>query len=256
VGSPTSPPDPNDAARRQLDIQRNWLLNPLPPASNVCPICRGARSPEYSRCYQCHQAHRRSGGLLADAVVPISYSPDDGQHYYQLKAYKSPTSPNRLAQFRLAVLYTAFIGQHLGCLQRAASGPFTHIATVPSTRARPGVHPLQQVVHTAHAATPFVMVVANLTYGNVREFHADRFQVSPFPDGRAARVLLVEDLWVTGARVQSLAHALRQAGATAVVAVTLGRQIKHDHAPSRPLLDIARKRPFQLDHCTIDDTGA
>jgi len=39
---------------------------------------------------------------LSDAVVPISYSPDNGQHYYQLKVYKSPTSPNRLAQFRLA----------------------------------------------------------------------------------------------------------------------------------------------------------
>jgi hypothetical protein len=101
VGSPTSPPsDPNQAAREQFNIQRNWLLNPLPPSRSVCAVCRGARDPGFARCYPCNQAFRRSGGLLADAVVPISYSPDNGQHYYQLKVYKSPTSPNALAHYR------------------------------------------------------------------------------------------------------------------------------------------------------------
>jgi adenine/guanine phosphoribosyltransferase-like PRPP-binding protein len=54
-------------------------------------------------------------------------------------------------------------------------------------------------------------------------------------------VLLVEDLWVTGARVQAMADALKKAGAATVVAVALGRQVNHDHAPSRPVLDSARR---------------
>jgi hypothetical protein len=221
VGSPTSPSDPRRAAHEQFNIQRNWLLNPLSPSRTVCPICRGARDLGYPRCYPCNQAHRRSGGILADAVVPISYSPDDGQHYHQLKVYKSPTSPNRLAQFRLAVLYAAFFNTHRNCLERAAGGAFTHVATVPSTRARIGIHPLQQIIQVAAQTPP--------------------------------RILLLEDLWVTGARAQSMAHALKQAGATTVVTVALGRQINHDHLPSRPLLEAARRASFDLDRCAIDD---
>ena len=255
MGSPTSPPpDPNQAAQEQFNIQRNWLLNLLPPSRTVCPICRGARDPDYPRCYACNQAYRRSGGILADAVAPISYSPDDGQHYHQLRVYKSPTSPNQLAHFRLAVLYTLFYNNHRPCLQLGAGGAFTHVATVPSTRARAGIHPLQQIIQVAHSALPLIAATANPAYGNAREFARDRFHVPPFTAGPSSpRVLLLEDLWVTGARAQSMAHALKETGAAAVVVVALGRQVNHGHPPSRPLLDTARHTPFDLNRCAIDD---
>lgn len=256
MGSPTSPPsDPNQAAREQFNIQRNWLLNPLPPSRSVCAVCRGARDPGFARCYPCNQAFRRSGGLLADVVVPISYSPDNGQHYYQLKVYKSPTSPNALAHFRLAVLFTVFMGRHRQCLQRAAGGAFTHMAIVPSTRARPGVHPLRQIAELTNPGLPLVAGAANPTYGNVREFVLDRFHV-PRLETMSPRVLLIEDLWVTGARVQAMAHALKKAGASTVVAVALGRQINHDHAPSRPVFEAARAQAFDLSRCAVDDPPA
>ena len=50
-----------------------------------------------------------------------------------------------------------------------------------------------------------------------------------------------------------MAHALTQAGAAAVA---LGRQINHDHPPSRPLPDAARRTPFDLSHCATDDLYA
>jgi hypothetical protein len=53
-----------------------------------------------------------------------------------------------------------------------------------------------------------------------------------------------------------MAHALKKAGAATVVAVTLGRQINHDHTPSRPLLDTARLQTFDLSRCAIDDLSA
>jgi predicted amidophosphoribosyltransferase len=255
LGSPTwpQPEPPNQAVQEQFNIQRNWLLNLIPPSRSVCPICRGARDPDYPHCYACNQAHRGSGGVLSDAVVPISYSPDNGQHYYQLKVYKSPTSPNRLAQFRLAVLYTLFFNTHRGCLQRAAGGPFTHIATVPSTRARAGIHPLQQIIQVAHSSLPLIAGTANEAYGNVREFARDRFHIPPLAANQPPpRILLLEDLWVTGARAQSMAHALKHAGAATVVTVALGRQINHAHPPNRPLLEAARQTPFNLNRCAID----
>jgi hypothetical protein len=187
--------------------------------------------------------------------VPISYSPNDGQHYHQLKVYKSPTSPNRLAQFRLAVLYAAFFNTHRKCLERAAGGAFTHVATVPSTRARVGIHPLQLIIQVAHGPLPLIAATANEAYGNAREFARDRFHAPPLAAAAQTppRILLLEDLWVTGARAQSMAHALKQADATTVVTVALGRQINHDHPPSRPLLEAARKTSFDFNRCAIED---
>jgi predicted amidophosphoribosyltransferase len=255
VGSPASrQPRPDQSIHTQFNIQRNWLLNPLPPSREVCPVCRGARDFGYPRCYSCTQAYSRSGGILADAVVPISYSPDDGQHYYQLKVYKSPTAPNRLAHFRLAVLYTLFASTHRACLERVAGGGFTHVATVPSTRARPGMHPLQQIVAVAHGTLPLVLGTANQAYGNTREFQPDRFHIPVFgSEIPPPKVLLLEDLWVTGARADSMAHALKLAGATAVITVALGRQMNHSFPPNRAILDKARQRPFDLNRCPLDD---
>jgi len=66
--------------------------------------------------------------------------------------------------------------------------------------------------------------VADPRYGNAREFHGDRFTVSTISTTRdPARVLLLEDLWVTGARAQSMAHALKRSGAASVIIVALGR---------------------------------
>ncbi len=50
-----------------------------------------------------------------------------------------------------------------------------------------------------------------------------------------------------------MAHALKQAGAATVVTVALGRQINHDHPPSRPLLETAQQTPFDLNRCALDD---
>lgn len=186
--------------------------------------------------------------------MSISYSPDDGQHYHQLKVYKSPTSPNRLAQFRLAVLYALFFNTHRSCLEHAAGGPFTHVATVPSARARAGIHPLQQIIQVAHSSLPLIAAAANPAYGNAREFARDRFHVPPLAVTRTPpRILLLEDLWVTGARAQSMAHALKHASAATVITVALGRQINHNHPPSRPLLETARKAPFDSNRCALDD---
>jgi hypothetical protein len=243
-------------AQEQLSIQQAWLRNMMPPTRDVCPVCRGPRDPQYALCYRCNGARSQSGGLLADAVVPVSYSPDDGQHYYQLRVYKSPTSPNQLALFRLAVLAMVFTQRHRPCLERAAGGRFTHVAAVPSTRARTGTHPLVGILTAIYPSLPHVGAVANTAYGNTREFARDRFYVEQFAPNAPARVLILEDLWVTGGRAQSLAYALRTAGATSVIVVALGRQINKGYQPASPILEAIRNVPFSMDRCALDDFNA
>jgi hypothetical protein len=81
VGSPTwQQPDVDQAIQNQFNIQRNWLLNMLPPSREVCPPAgRGAMR----RCFA-WQARSQPNGFW-----PVSTS--IAQTWFDLKI------PNNLA---------------------------------------------------------------------------------------------------------------------------------------------------------------
>jgi hypothetical protein len=215
---------------RGVEPQRNYLRNPLPPGEGVCLACRSVAEGGYPRCYPCSQQHTATGGRLADAIVPISYSIKGAQHAHNLTVYKADR-PSTQARYHVAALGALFLIDHWSCLTRAAGGPITRVATVPSTRGRAGPHPLDLIL-TRRLRLPAVPATANPKYsGDDRSFHADRFVVSPFP--AEVRVLLLDDTWTTGTRMQSLAHGLKAAGAAAVVGVVLGRFIRPTYEPAK-----------------------
>lgn len=259
MDSHTSPSSEASQARQELAVQEAWLYNMLPPSPKVCTACRGICDDRYPTnpplCFPCKEVRRKAGSTAANTVFPISYAPDGEQHYHYLKVYKSPLRPSVLALRRLAILYAYFVATHQECLERAAGGTLTHVAAVPSTRSREGVHPLRKILELVHKSAPYVTATVNEAYGNDRGYFEDRFQISPFPDDRdPPRVLLLEDLWVTGGRAQSMAHALKAAGAASVVLVALGRRVNSGYEPSRPLLEAAKRvRPFALGRCALDD---
>ncbi|MER7002677.1 phosphoribosyltransferase [Dactylosporangium sp. NPDC000555] len=81
-----------------------------------------------------------------------------------------------------------------------------------------------------------LQVMASSAYSNEdRDFHRDRFFVPPGPVARA-RVLLLDDTWTSGGRLQSLAFALKDAGAVAVAAVVLGRHVNPAFGPSASMI--------------------
>ena len=67
------------------------------------------------------------------------------------------------------------------------------------------------------------------------------------------RVLVIEDTWTTGARVWSLAFALKQAGASAIIAGVLARHANPQYEPSRPVLDRIRAASAFDTRCDLDD---
>jgi orotate phosphoribosyltransferase len=94
-------------------------------------------------------------------------------------------------------------------------------ATVPSVRSgRQGEHPLHAILSAVlgdHAE-----VVLQVTAGvEGRSFNPGRFSCEPVP-GRAP-VLLIDDSWTSGGNLLSAAATLRQAGASDVNAMVLGR---------------------------------
>jgi hypothetical protein len=185
-------------------------------------------------------------------VVPISYAIKGQQHAHNLAAYKG-WGGSSTVQANLLALLVVFLADHGRCAVRAARATTpVGAAVVPSTRGRPGPHPLERLI-SDRIALPWIPLVPNGSVGGEsRAFHRDWFSVADSPvELTGQTVLLLDDTWTTGSRVQSAACTLKEAGAAKVVAVVLGRHVNPEYAGWKPLLDTMRERPFQLDHCAV-----
>jgi hypothetical protein len=206
---------------------------PGSPPGGRCPTCLGPAPAGALRCYPCGLHWQCAPGALASAVLPVAYAVKGGPHARRLWVYKSGRPDAPAARRALAVLLLVVLREHGPCLWRAAgwdtAGP-THVAVVPSSRGRPGPHPLRAL------AQPYLRLPwASLTAvpgadGGARELDPGRFTARPL---RGARVLLLDDTWTTGASVQSAAMALRRAGAAGVAAVVLGRHLPRPGGPGQ-----------------------
>lgn len=249
-----SAPDAWAELRAHVEPQRGYLRTPLPPGPGVCHVCRGPASAPYSRCYQCEQQHRSAGGVTADVVAFISYAVKEEQHAHNLAVYKASYSP-ALVRTRLISLLTVFMVDHLQCLWQAAGVMAAHTAAVvPSTRGRTGPHPLQSLIG-ARVGLPWLPLAADPSVTSEgRDFHPGRFSVpaqTAVPVS-GTTVLLFDDTWTTGSRVQSAAFALKAAGAARVVAVVLGRHARpKQHAPWKPIIDATSKHPYDPAICSF-----
>jgi phosphoribosylpyrophosphate synthetase len=214
-------------------------------------VCRSTASPGFARCLPCEQHRQAAAEQLADAVVPIAYAIKRTQHAHSLAVYKA-TPPSAQAKRNLSSLAVMFIAFHWECLTSAVGGTFSHVVTVPSTRSRPGPHPLEAMV-AARIGLPLLRPVVNPAYAaEDRAFHVDRFRVDG-ADTAGSRVLVVDDTWTTGGRVQALSCALKSQGAAGVAAVVLGRHVNPDYGPARPLITRLRAEPwFDLGRCVLE----
>ncbi|MBC8992020.1 hypothetical protein DLJ60_15495 [Micromonospora chalcea] len=218
----------------------------------MCPTCRGVRNEGYSLCFRCQSHVARSQGLLADLVLPISYSPRTWQHHYNLRTYKG-TAPSEQARRSLLALLLLFLHDHLACITSSTGASPTHVITVPSTRSRTGAHPLADLVGD-RLRLPWINSTVNPSYGpEDHDFHADWFKPSLPTSLAPVHALILEDTWTTGARTQSLAHALKVAGAATVAAVILGRHVDPNFAPARQLLSAIASPFFDTTRCAAED---
>ncbi len=161
-------------------------------------------------------------------VTPIALVTASSPLYRALRQYKSgePGVASRQAA-RLAALVDRFFARHLDCL---APDGLDLAVVVPSPRdGRPPPHPLTTLVtgtkvlpQLADALSPGTAPVAH------RRPARDGYRATNGVSGK--RVLLVDDVYTSGAHLQSAAAALEEAGACSVHAVVLGRFV-HDHAP-------------------------
>jgi hypothetical protein len=176
-------------------------------------------------------------GLPLVPALPVRLCPLPGPLYSVLLGYKeSPVSEvRRRCGAIVSGLLAGFLGAHAPCVAAAAGGTVDHVLASPSS-ARPGGSPLAALeglpagVASAFPGArwaPGLLERAAAPIGPMRP-DAAAFVV-PRPDRRVvagSRVVLCDDTYVSGARAQSAAAALRLAGARAVVVVPVGRVLR------------------------------
>jgi hypothetical protein len=193
-------------------------------------------------------------------IVPISLYQTPGQLWKVLRDYKDGRTPGLRRQFTLQVAATLgrFLSSHWRCIAGQWGDPWDLIVTVPSSSGRIGPHPLRQALqllpspysdHETDMLQPGTVTVRH------NQADDDGFTVRGSLHG--ACILLVDDTYTTGARLQSAASALQRAGGDLVAAVVVGRVIRSDDsAATRALWDAAKAARFSFETCCLERRAA
>ncbi len=189
----------------------------------ACQVCRGPVTAGFARCYRCDLHWRIAGALLADAVVPVGYAVKGSAFASDLWRYKR--DDDAAATGRLRLMLRDFLRDHGDCVQHAAgmTGPPGRLAVVPSGQGRPGAHPLAGLVASCLTLPAVQLTAGPQPLARGREIDPGWVRVDGGLAGES--VLVVDDTWVSGGSAQSVAVALKRAGAVRVAVVVLGRHV-------------------------------
>jgi predicted amidophosphoribosyltransferase len=241
------------------DRYANFMRNPAPSGPNVCPRCWTFKKPERTHCYSCDWIVK-SPNHHCDIVVPITYSVDGEQMHTELAGYKNALAADVRRHHLVGI--TAVLWRHLQahepCVASAVGvESFPVVTTVPSktVAADDSRGQLRRMVgnwcrHTKKRYRRALRPTDRST--GEREFESDRYEADAGDvSGRA--VLLIDDTWTTGVSAEAAAHALKQAGATHVACVPIGRHVHRvvkDDDRNGKLLDKLPSR-FDWDACAV-----
>lgn len=204
----------------------------------LCPECGGVKGSGYWMCRGCSLIHGSAsaigaGHLLADRLAFGVYAPEPrSQSLKMMYGYKDehPASPDYRTLVR-AILALGIVG-HGDCLNAVAGGSPVAWAMVPSTRQSPRYgkpHPFHEIATSVMGGLPEVEITAS--EGEKRRFDPERFHIESAPDLNG-NVLLLDDSWVTGANVQSVAACLKTAGAEQVSIYCVARIVNYNYLES------------------------
>lgn len=215
-----------------------------PPGLGVCRFCCTGVDPRYDECRNCYEIGLQLGAGPVP-VTPMALATRDSQLYLTLKQYKSGRAVARTQSTRLAAFMAVFLRRHLPCV--APTG-IDAAVVVPSSTGRTSPHPLTGVLERVSVLPPVQDLLASGT-AHVERGQASRDLFMGHIDAAGRRVLLVDDTYTTGTRMQSAAWALGAAGAASVHPVVVGRFLRDDWEPSHVLLTSLASRNWDPGRC-------
>lgn len=231
------------------------LLPAAPRPAESCRYCQGAVLPRddgeyWPQCVNC----LRYGGVI-DHFVPISYSIDSGLES-MLHRFKD-WEDSRWLQAPLGSMLYTFLEAHRDCIEDTV-GLIDVAAIVPSDNRKRVFNHLHKVLTTVKGE-PLLkwfrwkedLVQRDFSVPRPPRGHLspDAYLVDDFARGRT--VLVFDDTWTSGSSIASCAAALKKAGATRVVALTLGRQLKESFGSSDRIIKSVQERTWTADDCVL-----
>lgn len=224
-----------------------FMLGPRHGAG-VCRTCFNL-TDGYERCFACAR-----GVPWLDAMAPISYSVGSEQLHQALASYKRLSGElARRRRSELTAVLWRFLNAHEGCIACAAgTSSFRIVTTVPSgDRDRDANHPLRTII--GELVGPTRGRHERLLRRSAVDVHPHEFNPEKYLPARSLKnepVLLIDDMWTTGASAQSAAAALKAAGAGPTAAVVIGRHVNRSwHQNDLRLRRLAR--PFDWQRCAL-----
>lgn len=226
----------------------------LPIGPGVCNVCHGAPGTGWERCWSCAQSVQGVSRPV-ELVVPISLTELLGQLHHVLRSYKRADYPEEVrSRLRLQVgaLLARFLATHRSCVENSAGSSWDCTTIVPSSQGRLTAHPLEQVLALFPSLSREYRPLLRPGPETATHNHPSDRAYSVTTAVSGLKVLLLDDTFTSGARLQSAASALQLAGATVVAAVPIGRVVKPDFSPeSAALLAKAREKSFDFDVCAV-----
>lgn len=218
----------------------------------VCVVCRSGPNSGFNTCRSCDKAIKQVTRPTRH-VVPISLYKIPSQLHHVLRYYKD--GPSEVAapfKLQVAAMLSRFLEFHERCAESLSGGSFTLVTNVPSTRGkRLGTHPLVEAIRLVRRLTTRYSPTLTPT-ATVQDRQASDSRFSPSRRVSGERVLLIDDTFTTGARVQSAASTLHIAGATSVTALVVGRVINPDWNDNcGRIWEESESSSFTFDRCCL-----
>jgi hypothetical protein len=208
-----------------------YLRNPVRQGSVTCVVC-ATPVDGFKLCYTCSTHRTRAG--LADATAFLTYAVAGQQSGYVMRGYKARPQPVKEHATIVALMLVLALSIHERCPGTLAGKPVTHWATVPSLPAKPGEHPIHQMLSSITPGNEVRLTAADCCQ-HPRDVSPDHFSVATqlSPD---SHVLLVDDTWTSGGHAQSAVLALRAAGAARVSVLVIARWVKEEFGDNAKFL--------------------
>lgn len=239
-----------DEIIRLSDDIRGELVGPLHSVDGICPACRTwlpaitADGAEANDCENCQEDRAALGtDPLNVAVISLYRKPSNLRDW--LTRYKGrdedddPFDPDCVPIVR--AITGRFLLEHGDEFEHLAGG-FDMITVVPSTDRQPP-HPLESVIASLDIDVPLVRLLERTdAHLGFREPNRHGYRTRP---ASPSRVLLIDDVYTTGARLNSAAAALTDGGHHVAAALVLARRVNTDYATeAQAMWDTAASTPF------------
>lgn len=209
--------------RDSLKANGGYLRNVVRVDGVTCQLCAKPVENE-SVCSKCKWNYIPRADV-ADRIGSMIYGIDGQQSGRLMYGYKAAyTRPSHVQT--VASLAVLGIREHRQCVDRLLGVPATRWATVPSLSKVGTEHPLRTILIGKIKAGSEIEVVAapRERISSPRDVMPSNFEVCTEIPGRA-HVMVIDDTWVSGGHAQSVAAALKQAGASKVSVLTVARWV-------------------------------